>query len=108
MGTHPIFESDFDFLTEIGLKISMVNTEQEIQLKALYAQIRQKRKELKRIKLAILNEKKNAIPLVQKQIIDKKLTEEELAKTVKNASSNTELAKKLVAQGKITIDAKKS
>jgi len=44
---------------------------------------------------------------VQKQIIDKKLTEEELAKTVKNASSNTELAKKLVAQGKITIDAKK-
>ena len=39
--------------------------------------------------------------------MEKNFTKEELAKTVKNASKNTDLAKKLVASGQIVIDPKK-
>ena len=53
-------------------------------------------------------EKKNEVPLVAKPPDHgKNLTKEQLDKTIKNAQSYTEMAKKLAASGKLVINSSK-
>lgn len=52
-------------------------------------------------------EKKNEIPMIKKTLADKKMTKQEIASQVKNASSATERAKMLLKQGKLQINATK-
>merc|ERR1739838_548265 len=100
MGTHPIFESDFDCLTEI---MRGDVTEQETLLLSLYKQLNQRRAELEQIKQEKIAAEKNVQPLVKKAPIAKQLTKEETQRMVANASSATERAKALLAQGKLKI-----
>jgi len=105
MGTHPIFESDFDCLTA---KMRGDVTEQETLLLRLYKQLSQRKAELEQIRQEKINAEKNVAPLVKKAPITKQLTKEETQRMVANASSATERAKALLAQGKLKIEQKQS
>jgi len=84
-------------------------SEQETKLLALYRKLEASRAELKQIKEEKLIEKKNEVPLVAKPTDHgKNLTKEQLNKTIKNAQSYTEMAKKLAASGKLVINSSKS
>jgi len=83
-------------------------TEEETQLLACYSRILAKREQLKKLKIQKEEEKKNEIPMIKKTLADKKMTKQEIASQVKNASSATERAKMLLKQGKLQINATKS
>jgi len=68
MGTHPIFESDFDCLTA---KMRGDVTEQETLLLRLYKQLSQRKAELEQIRQEKINAEKNVAPLVKKAPITK-------------------------------------
>ena len=76
----------------------MLKTVSEITLPILIVDFREEK----------IIEKKNEVPLVAKPPDHgKNLTKEQLDKTIKNAQSYTEMAKKLAASGKLVINSSK-